>query len=278
MRSATLRLSVRTARFVRDATGVDFGAGRFRVAADYRFEPPCLVRRAVGSKQPFSLGAFSTVAGEAQDGMIQNVSIGRYCSIAPHVDIGHGEHPHRWGATSTCFYTPGFAGFSNFLGAKAKTHEWNCDRHSEIGNDVWIGEHAVIKAGVKIGDGAVVAAGAVVTKDVPPYAIVGGVPAKVVKYRFDEDCVAKLRASGWWRFSLSQLADVDVTSPVALASAAEEMASRGERPYAPDAVTVETLRPYWDRTLFWLEFSARMVRVKLFGLWLVHVVRGKDRQ
>ena len=74
MRSATLRITRRVARFIRQATGVDFGAGRFRVAAQYEFEPPCLVRRAVGTKLRFRLGAFSTVVGEAADGIVQNVN------------------------------------------------------------------------------------------------------------------------------------------------------------------------------------------------------------
>lgn len=70
MRSATLNLTSREARFVMQATGVDFGPGRFRIAAEYSFEPPCIVRRAVSTKQPFSLGAFSTIIGESDDGLV----------------------------------------------------------------------------------------------------------------------------------------------------------------------------------------------------------------
>ena len=68
----------------------------------------------------------------------------------------------------------------------------------EIGNDVWIGDSAIIMDGVKIGDGSIIAAGAVVTKDVPPYAIVGGVPAKIIRYRFDEDDINFLLELSWW--------------------------------------------------------------------------------
>ena len=75
-----------------------------------------------------------------------------------------------------------------------------------IGNDVWIGAHAQIKSGITIGTGSIVAAGAVVTKDVPPYAIVGGVPAKIIRYRFPEETVEKLLKSEWWKLSDKEIA------------------------------------------------------------------------
>lgn len=74
-----------------------------------------------------------------------------------------------------------------------------------IGNDVWIGDKVTILSGIRIGDGAVIGAGAVVTKDVPPYAIVGGNPAKVIKYRFSEDVIAKMRRIAWWNWSFDML-------------------------------------------------------------------------
>ena len=74
-----------------------------------------------------------------------------------------------------------------------------------IGNDVWIGSHVLIKGGVHIGNGACVAAGAVVVKDVPPYAIVGGVPAKVIRYRFSPEVIGKLLELEWWNFDESKL-------------------------------------------------------------------------
>lgn len=74
-----------------------------------------------------------------------------------------------------------------------------------IGNDVWIGDKVTILQGVRIGDGAVVGAGAVVTKDVPPYSIVGGNPAKVIKYRFDDETISKMRRIAWWNWDPSVL-------------------------------------------------------------------------
>jgi hypothetical protein len=76
-----------------------------------------------------------------------------------------------------------------------------------IGSDVWIGAQVTIMAGVTIGHGAVIATGAVVTGDVPPYAIYGGVPAKLIKYRFDEDTIRRLLASEWWKMNPEQLWD-----------------------------------------------------------------------
>ena len=74
-----------------------------------------------------------------------------------------------------------------------------------IGNDVWIGAKAIIRSGVTIGDGAVIGAGAVVTKDVPPYAIVAGVPAKIIRYRFDEELRKALLAAKWWDRDMTEL-------------------------------------------------------------------------
>ncbi|EPZ37468.1 transferase hexapeptide repeat containing protein [Anoxybacillus ayderensis] len=74
-----------------------------------------------------------------------------------------------------------------------------------IGNDVWIGANSIVLDGVKIGDGAIVAAGAVVTKDVPDYAIVGGVPARVIRYRFNEEIIKQLKVIKWWDIDLNNL-------------------------------------------------------------------------
>jgi acetyltransferase-like isoleucine patch superfamily enzyme len=138
------------------------------------------------------LGDFSYVAGESR---LVNTTIGKFTCIGPEVICGLGRHPSRdFVSTHPIFYSP--------LGQSQLT--FVSDSHFEefapieIGNDVWIGARAIIRDGVKIGDGAIVGAGAVVTRDVPPYAIVGGVPAKIIRYRFQPEEIEFLEEMKWW--------------------------------------------------------------------------------
>ncbi|MFT2213923.1 CatB-related O-acetyltransferase [Rhizobium giardinii] len=121
--------------------------------------------------------------------------IGRFCSIAPGVSIGDGDHPLDW-LSSHPFQWDGVVKESVKKTPKGKTY---------IGNDVWIGTNAVITMGVRVGDGAVIGAGAIVTRDVPPYAIVGGVPARIIRYRFPPKTIAKLLKLRWWQYSVESL-------------------------------------------------------------------------
>ena len=123
--------------------------------------------------------------------MTLNAEIGNYCSIASGVKIGQGDHDLNCVSTSTHIYGP----------KHGITNHNDCAKKAVIGNDVWIAANAVVKQGVTVGTGAVVGAGAVVTKDVPPYAIVAGVPAKIIRYRFDEATIQMLLDSKWWKFS-----------------------------------------------------------------------------
>jgi acetyltransferase-like isoleucine patch superfamily enzyme len=119
-----------------------------------------------------------------------DVSVGKYTQIGGYVGVYSSNHP----TDHLSLYTGGNF-FGNSLSENTKKGKVS------IGSDVWIGHGAVILSNVKIGDGAVVGAGAVVTHDVAPYAIVGGVPAKLIKYRFTEEVIEKLLWLKWWEKS-----------------------------------------------------------------------------
>lgn len=129
-----------------------------------------------------------------------NCDIGPFCSVANGVIIGGAQHPLSWVSTSPVFYDAD-GGTGLHLGSL----EIPNGKRTIIGCDVWIGQRAIIMQGVKIGNGSVVGAGAVVTKDVPPYAIVAGVPAKIIRYRFSEEMIEKLQESLWWTLNDKEL-------------------------------------------------------------------------
>ncbi|WP_020154089.1 CatB-related O-acetyltransferase [Caldibacillus debilis] len=144
------------------------------------------------------VGDYSYIANNSH---LINCSIGKFCSIGPFVKIGLGKHPVDRFSTSPIFYSTKNPLRINLVSQNTfKEFE-----EVSIGNDVWIGANAIIMDGVKIGDGAIVAAGAVVTKNVPDYAIVGGVPAKIIKYRFEESIIQKLKTVKWWEMDLNRL-------------------------------------------------------------------------
>lgn len=125
------------------------------------------------------LGDYSYFAMNAH---AANVTIGKFCSIGPNFCCGLGIHPTNGISTSPIFY-------KGLVDEHKKTN---------IGNDVFIGANVTVLDGVTIGDGAVIGAGAVVAYDIPPYAIAIGVPAKVVKYRFDQETINRLLEKKWW--------------------------------------------------------------------------------
>lgn len=124
--------------------------------------------------------------------------VGKYCSIGYYCQIGMHEHPVNAVSTSPALY-----GGRNVFGMPLVWDDFPAP--PVIGHDVWIGSQALILQGVTIGDGAVIAGGSVVTKDVPPYAIVGGIPAKVIRPRFSEEQIAYLLKLRWWDLPLDKL-------------------------------------------------------------------------
>ena len=125
-----------------------------------------------------------------------NASIGRFTSIGPFVNSNSGRHPYQYpfATTSPAFFSLQKQNGSTFALKQMFEEFVYADKENKRGvcieNDVWIGQNVFIVGGVKINNGAVVLAGSVVTKDVPPYAIVGGVPAKIIKYRYDEETIS----------------------------------------------------------------------------------------
>lgn len=132
-----------------------------------------------------SVGSYNHIGNGT---MTANARIGNYCSIAPYVKLGQMEHDISCVSTSTKIFGPKH-GITSFTGDIEPT---------VIENDVWLAANVVVKQGVTVHTGAVVGAGAVVTKDIPPYAIAVGVPAKVIRYRFSDEIIAKLMESEWW--------------------------------------------------------------------------------
>ncbi len=138
------------------------------------------------------IGAYTYISKNA---LVQNSTIGNYCSISHDVILGLGAHPLNLFSTSTVFYK-----VHNALKVKLIKEDLDFKEFKPIiiGSDVWIGARVIVMDGIQVGHGAVLAAGAVVTKDVPPYAIVGGIPSKIIKYRFPENVRTSLLETEWW--------------------------------------------------------------------------------
>ncbi|PSK94456.1 hypothetical protein B0I18_101612 [Taibaiella chishuiensis] len=144
----------------------------------------------------FSIGDYSHISGPIN--YIEAAHIGKHCSIARQCVIGVSGHPYDWATTCPIIHIP-YYGFID-----ENVHQPQKDA-VVVGHDVWVGINAIISRGVKIGNGAVIAAGAVVTKDVEPYAIVGGTPAKLIKYRFRKEIIDALQKMQWWDWDDAKL-------------------------------------------------------------------------
>ncbi len=186
--------------------------------SDLVVESPVELR--AGNYNVGEIGAFTYCGGGKS--VFENVkSIGRFCSIAKDVHIGISDHPtdyitthgfvrmHAW--TKTWPNTLSEWHKKNINSVVSARQIWLNRQQSVkyapvvIGNDVWIGDGAFISRGGTIGDGAIIAARSVVTKNVPPYAIVGGIPAKIIKFRFSSEIISELMKVQWWLYGPSSL-------------------------------------------------------------------------
>lgn len=207
---------------------------------DTEFEPPCSFKW-MTIQHSLRMGAFSY----GVSGFYFGCRIGRYCSFGEAVQAGRHPHPMHWFSSSPFFYQP----YADVLDQPLpSTHTLTpvrdfkrrsppvVARTTHIGNDVWIGHGAFLLPGITVGDGAVIAAMAVVTKDVPPYAVVAGSPAKVIRYRFTATHIERLSASRWWQYAPWQLKGARVDDIGAFLDLVSSLRDSGIEPYRTDWV------------------------------------------
>jgi len=214
--------------------------GMMDIPEDLVLEPPCSLKF-MSIMYSLKMGAFSY----AVSGYFYGCNIGRYCSFGEDVQIGRQDHPVTWVSTSPFAYLQSkmFDVGNDFDGAVAY-HGFNAalglhePKETYIGHDVWIGHGAYVRPGVRIGNGAVVAAHAVVTKDVPPYAVVAGNPAVVKKFRFEQNIIARLESLQWWRFAIWDLNGLALDQPERFIDELELRISKLE-PFQPRRITID---------------------------------------
>lgn len=175
-----------------------------------RIDPTARVRKcelgiytSIGPRTSMSESTFGDYSYVVDGCSIVWADIGKFCSIASSNRINPGNHPMWRAALSHFTYRSESYGFA--VPNDEEFFDWRKAHRVTLGNDVWIGHGAVILPGVTIGTGAGIGAGAVVSKDVPPFAIVGGVPAKRIRFRFPEKVQEGLLKIAWWDWSREQL-------------------------------------------------------------------------
>lgn len=167
-----------------------------------QIEPQVKLGRILVNADKVVIGAYSYIRSGSE--LYGHCQIGRFCSIGQNVIIGldKSKHPSNW--LSTALFLEKYECEYIALTTPVTT---------TIKHDCWIGRDVVIMSGVTVGEGAIIGARAVVTADVPPYAVVAGVPAKILKYRFSADLVEKIESSQWWNYSITRISTLNMSKP-----------------------------------------------------------------
>ena len=209
---------------------LDSGIRGLRCNTELTMEEGVKLHRVKVHSSKLSIGAYTDIVSGSE---LHHVSsIGRYCSVARNVTIGQDRksHPLSWLTSHT-----GLVGLRQKFGG-ASPHQLGVAQ-TTIGHDVWIGMDVLILEGVHIGTGAVIGAQSLVSKDVPPYAIVAGSPAKVIRYRFDQPTIDGLLASQWWNMSMSELAELPIETPAGII---DHLKGRAVADYNPSTVLIRS--------------------------------------
>ena len=168
-----------------------------------RIRGPLYMNRYAQLGPDVTVGKYS---GMNEHTYIARATMGSFCAIGARTAINPFNHPTHWLSIHEFQYHPNsYDWVDEYKDIERLSRTADMFRHVTIGNDVWMGHNVNVLSGISIGDGAIIAAGAVVTKDVPPYAIVAGVPATIKRYRFSEAVVERLLRAKWWDLELSQL-------------------------------------------------------------------------
>lgn len=207
------------------------------------FEAPIRLARKSTYQDGVMIGAYSFAGMVAINSLS---SIGRYCSIAKGVTIGARPHPMSWLSTSSFqYHAKKFSFYDKRTEPRVRRTPDNDSSKRKgpvIGHDVWIGANAIILNNVTVGSGSVIAAGAVVAKDVPPYAIVAGVPAQVIKYRFDEETRHTLLDLAWWNYNVADT-ELPFDRPLeAISEIRDKIASGDLEPFLPPRYALKRRR------------------------------------
>lgn len=220
------------------------GAGRrwqvgelIQFDADARIEPFASVL--TGHSLPREMGAFSY----SHAFLPTHAKIGRYCSFGAGLFWIGGEHPAGWATTSPFTYGEAMEATRVFFaerGLERRARLWDAQKPwgVEIGHDVWIGDGVAMGQFVRIGHGAVIGARSLVLKDVPPYAVMAGHPARLIRYRFPEPLIERMLALEWWRYTPDALQEASIDQPERFVEELPQIVERlGARPINPPCLT-----------------------------------------